>query len=145
MARINLLKPRQITTLPVGFHSDGSNLYLRVTGADRRAWIFRYMSGGKVRQIGLGSTIERSIVEARDLADKMRRALANGESLRGFTRQRPSGFCRSGRHRDRCRALTKMSGPGVRAGAQARGKSELLGNAQLEDASARVARGGVVA
>lgn len=79
MARINLLKPRQIATLPVGFHSDGSNLYLRVTGPDRRAWIFRYMSNGKVRQIGLRSTVERSIGEARDLADKMRRALLNGE------------------------------------------------------------------
>lgn len=78
MARINLLKPRQIATLPVGFHSDGSNLYLRVTGPDRRAWIFRYMSGGKVRQIGLGSTVERTISEARELADKMRRALLNG-------------------------------------------------------------------
>lgn len=79
MARINLLKPRQITTLPLGFHSDGSNLYLRVTGPERRAWIFRYMSGGKVRQIGLGSTVERTIGEARALADKMRRALVNGE------------------------------------------------------------------
>jgi hypothetical protein len=79
MARINLLKPRQIATLQLGFHSDGSNLYLRVTGPDRRAWIFRYMSGGKVRQIGLGSTVERTISEARELADKMRRALANGD------------------------------------------------------------------
>lgn len=79
MARINLLKPRQIATLPLGFHSDGSNLYLRVTGPERRAWIFRYMRGSKVRQVGLGSPIERSIGEARDLADKMRRALANGD------------------------------------------------------------------
>lgn len=79
MARINLLKPRQVATLALGFHSDGSNLYLRVTGPDRRAWVFRYMSGGKVRQVGLGSTVERTIVEARELADKMRRALVNGE------------------------------------------------------------------
>jgi integrase len=79
MARINLLKPRQVATLRTGFHSDGSNLYLRVTGADRRAWIFRYMSCGKVRQVGLGSTVERSIGDARELADKMRRALANGD------------------------------------------------------------------
>jgi hypothetical protein len=32
MAKINLLKPRQIATLPVGFHSDGSNLYLLAAG-----------------------------------------------------------------------------------------------------------------
>lgn len=79
MARINLLKPRQVATLPVGFHSDGSNLYLRVSSANARAWVFRFMSAGKVRQIGLGSTVERSLTEVRELADKMRRALANGE------------------------------------------------------------------
>jgi integrase len=79
MAKINLLKPRQIATLPVGFHSDGSNLYLRVSGANARAWVFRYMSGGKIRQLGLGRTVERSLGEVRELADKMRRALANGE------------------------------------------------------------------
>jgi len=79
MAKINLLKPRQIATLPVGFHSDGSNLYLRVSGPNARAWVFRYMRGGKIRQLGLGKTIERSLGEARELADKMRRALASGE------------------------------------------------------------------
>jgi len=79
MAKINLLKPRQVTTLQVGFHSDGSNLYLRVSGPNARAWVFRYMSGGRIRQLGLGKTVERSLGEARELADKMRRALANGE------------------------------------------------------------------
>jgi integrase len=78
MARINLLKPRQIESLPVGFHSDGSNLYLRVTGQHARAWVFRYMSSGKVRQVGLGSTVERTMLEARAIADKMRRTLADG-------------------------------------------------------------------
>jgi hypothetical protein len=79
MAKINLLKPRQVTTLPVGFHSDGSNLYLRITGPSARSWVFRYMAGGKVKQLGLGKTVERSLTDARDLADKMRRALVNGE------------------------------------------------------------------
>lgn len=46
MAQINLLKPRQVATLPVGFHSDGSNLYLRVVSRDSRQWIFRYSVNG---------------------------------------------------------------------------------------------------
>ena len=78
MAQINLLKPRQVATLPVGFHSDGSNLYLRVTSPTSRQWVFRYSVGGKVRQLGLGSTIERPIADARALAQKMRVAIRDG-------------------------------------------------------------------
>ncbi len=78
MARINLLKPRQVATLPIGFHSDGSNLYLRVTSETSRQWVFRYSSNGKIKQIGLGSTIDRGLTDARDVADKMRKVLANG-------------------------------------------------------------------
>lgn len=78
MPQINLLKPRQVATLPVGFHSDGSNLYLRVTSLTSRQWVFRYSVGGKVRQLGLGSTIERPIADARALAQKMREAVRDG-------------------------------------------------------------------
>ncbi len=78
MAKINLLKPRQVATLPVGFHSDGSNLYLRVTSLASRQWVFRYSLDGKVRQLGLGSTIERTMVDARALAQKMREAIRDG-------------------------------------------------------------------
>lgn len=92
-AVILTVPPRQIATLPVGFHSDGSNLHLRVTGPDRRAWVFRYMSNGKVRQIGLGSTVERAIGEARDLVDKSRRALLNGEDPASiFSRRDPESM-----------------------------------------------------
>lgn len=78
MPQINLLKPRQLATLPVGFHSDGSNLYLRVTSLTSRQWVFRYSVRGKVRQLGLGSTIERPIADARALAQKMREAIRDG-------------------------------------------------------------------
>lgn len=78
MAQINLLKPRQVATLPNGFHSDGSNLYLRVTSATSRQWVFRYSLHGKVRQLGLGSTVERTITDARALAQKMREAVRDG-------------------------------------------------------------------
>lgn len=78
MAKIHLLKPRQVGTLPVGLHSDGSNLYLRVSSPTARAWIFRYTARGRTRQLGLGSTVERSIVDARVIAQKMREAIRDG-------------------------------------------------------------------
>src|SRR5262245_10645256 len=78
MAQIKLLSPRQVSTLPVGFHSDGSNLYLRVSGPTSRQWVFRYSFQGKVRQLGLGSTVQRSITDARAIAQKMREAVRDG-------------------------------------------------------------------
>lgn len=78
MAQINLLKPRQVATLGIGSHNDGSNLYLRVTSPTARQWVFRYSRHGKVRQIGLGSTVERNITDARALAQKMREAIRDG-------------------------------------------------------------------
>lgn len=78
MAHLHLLKPRQVTTLPKGFYSDGSNLYLRVFSPTSRHWVFRYSAHGKVRQLGLGSTVQRSIADARALAQKMREAVRDG-------------------------------------------------------------------
>lgn len=84
--KIELLAPRQIDTLGAGFHSDGGNLYLRVKDTGARSWVFRYKSGGKgkvdgqVTELGLGSRKERTLKQARELAGKMRTALANGEN-----------------------------------------------------------------
>lgn len=78
MAKINLLKARQVMTLANGFHSDGACLFLRVTGISARQWVFRYKRHGKVRQIGLGSVHERELAAARDVAAKMRQVLADG-------------------------------------------------------------------
>ncbi len=76
--RLHLLKARQAETLGTGFHSDGGNLFLRVKPTGSRAWVFRYTSAGKVRELGLGSLLSRSLAEARLVADKMRKAVAEG-------------------------------------------------------------------
>ena len=68
---------RQVQTLQDGLHSDGDNLYLRVSG-NRRSWVFRYKQGGAVRVLGLGGTNARTLAEARSLAFELRNALANG-------------------------------------------------------------------
>lgn len=78
MARHKLLTARQIDGLKPGFHADGANLYLRVRDTGSRAFVFRYKSAGRVAEIGLGSTADRSLAQARDVAGKMRTALADG-------------------------------------------------------------------
>lgn len=90
MVKIKLLAARAIDTLPPGFHSDGSNLYLRVRDTGSRAWVFRYKSSGKVIELGLGPVADRSLAQARELAGKMRTALADGKNPAGLLNRRDS-------------------------------------------------------
>lgn len=77
--QIGLLAARQVDTLKAGFHADGGNLYLRVKDTGARSWVFRYKLAGKVRELGIGSKDDRSLAQARELAGKMRTALADGK------------------------------------------------------------------
>src|ERR1035437_2454838 len=79
MEKIKLLTARQIDTLPMGFHSDGGNLYLRVRDTLARSWVFRYKLAGKVIELGLGPVADRSLAQARELAGRMRTELADGK------------------------------------------------------------------
>ena len=80
MAKIKILTTRQITMLTSGFHPDGGNLYLRVRKTGSRSWVFRYKITGKVFELGLGPIANRSLSQARELATKMRTALADGNN-----------------------------------------------------------------
>lgn len=86
--KIGLLGARQVDTLGAGFHSDGGNLYLRVKDTGARSWVFRYKAGGKgktdgkVTEIGIGSKDDRTLAQARELAGKMRTAIADGKDPR---------------------------------------------------------------
>jgi integrase len=86
MAKIRILTARQVDTLPMGFHSDGGNLYLRVRDSGSRSWVFRYKSGGKVIELGLGPVDDRSLAQARELAGRMRTALADGQDPAGLVK-----------------------------------------------------------
>lgn len=86
MAKIKLLTTRQVDTLPEGFHSDGGNLYLRVRGTGSRAWVFRYKQAGRVTELGLGPVADRSLAQARELAGKMRTAVAEGSDPASLVR-----------------------------------------------------------
>ncbi len=76
--KLHILSARKVETAGPGFHSDGGNLYLRVRDSNSRAWVFRYKAAGKVREIGLGPLHTRSLSEARDAAEAMRKAVAAG-------------------------------------------------------------------
>jgi hypothetical protein len=60
-----LLSKVDLSALPAGNHHDGKGLYLAVTTAGSRSWIFRYRFGAKIRHMGLGSLEKVSLPEAR--------------------------------------------------------------------------------
>ena len=74
MHRLSSLK---VKNAKVGMHCDGGGLYLQCTlGADspvRRSWLFRYAVKGRERQMGLGSSDEVSLADARLKAAECRK------------------------------------------------------------------------
>lgn len=65
-----------------GRHSDGGGLYLRITPAGARSWVFMTAVGGKRDEIGLGAETAVGLSAARKLADQMREATALGGNPR---------------------------------------------------------------
>lgn len=61
-----------------GLLADGGNLYLAVSSASSKSWIFRYKRDGKTKDMGLGSLNAVSLQQARKLASSHRDQLANG-------------------------------------------------------------------
>ncbi|WP_334656625.1 tyrosine-type recombinase/integrase [Sphingomonas panaciterrae] len=84
MARpINKLNVKQVASLKTeGRHADGGGLYLRVSKAGTRSWVFMHVEGGKRTEIGLGSAQSVSLASARRIAGEMREAVAIGRNPR---------------------------------------------------------------
>ena len=60
-----------------GRHTDGGvHRYIRTSG--RRSWVLRFMRGGRVRDMGLGSYPEVSLAQAREAAREARALLRGG-------------------------------------------------------------------
>jgi hypothetical protein len=70
-----------------GRHADGGNLYLKVSESGTKSWTFFYRVAGKQREMGLGSTRDISLAEAREMAAKFRSMLANGIDPLGAKRR----------------------------------------------------------
>jgi integrase len=80
MAKVtNKLTPQKIKALSVpGYHLDGAGLYLQVTKAGAKSWVFQYTLNGKRREMGLGALIAMPPDAARRLADEARGLVASG-------------------------------------------------------------------
>jgi len=65
------------TTKP-GLYGDGNGLYLQITIAGVKSWMFRYMLAGKARGMGLGPVHTIGLAEARAKALDCRRLLLDG-------------------------------------------------------------------
>lgn len=79
MARpIHKLTPLGIKSKKPGHHGDGGGLWLQVSAANTRSWVFRYTRGGKAREMGLGPWPAISLAEARKRAEGFRTTLAMG-------------------------------------------------------------------
>jgi hypothetical protein len=61
-----------------GMLADGDGLYLQVSRANARSWIFRYFRNGKSREMGLGSLKAVGLAAARLKAAECRGLLADG-------------------------------------------------------------------
>jgi integrase len=79
MGRLN---PKQIDTLPAGTHGDGNNLYVVVKDTGARSYLLRYQWQGRPQKMGLGSTRDVTLGEARDAAIDANRLIAKGTNPR---------------------------------------------------------------
>jgi integrase len=76
---VKRLSARAVATIAApGRHSDGEGLYLNVTPAGARSWLFMWKKDGKRREMGLGSAGSVSLARARELASECRAQVAAG-------------------------------------------------------------------
>ena len=86
--RLNVKQANNLDT--VGRHADGGGLYLRITRQGSRSWVFMAKTDAKKRtEIGLGAVASITLGKARDLAAKMREAVALGDDPRSVLRPKP--------------------------------------------------------
>lgn len=63
-----------------GIYADGGGLYLQVSAAGTKSWLFRYRMGGRKtpRDMGLGSLVDVSLADAREKARDARTLIDRG-------------------------------------------------------------------
>lgn len=76
---LNRLTVLQVARLnKPGLHADGGGLYLQITKAGNKSWLFRYMQDGKAYGMGLGPLHTIGLAEARLKALECRRQRLDG-------------------------------------------------------------------
>ena len=74
----NLTAETAATVTRPGLHRAGKRLYLQITMAGVKSWIFRYSAAGRIRSMGLGPFPDVTISKAKTKADRHNAALADG-------------------------------------------------------------------
>lgn len=82
MAReTNRLSVRGVVALKdPGRHADGAGLYLVVDKSGAKRWVFLFRWQGKLKEMGLGSTLAVSLASAREAAAEARKLVAAGRN-----------------------------------------------------------------
>lgn len=76
---VNRLTDRAVRAAKTpGLHCDGNGLYLQVFPTGGKSWIYRYQIAKRSRDMGLGSLLDVSLAEARDLRDAARKLAKAG-------------------------------------------------------------------
>lgn len=75
---VNLLKDKQVKTLPPGKHCDGGGLYLIVDQTGARRWQANFTAGGRRREMGLGGVQGLSLADAREKMREIKSQIASG-------------------------------------------------------------------
>ena len=72
------LNAKAVERAVAGRHSDGQGLYLLVSETGAKSWVLRIQVAGRRRDLGLGSTSQLSLAEARDKSRELRKAAKSG-------------------------------------------------------------------
>ncbi len=73
------LSAQEVRTKKVpGYYCDGRGLYLQVSDAGTKSWVFRFTLDGRTRDMGLGPYPTFTLKEARERARTYRQLLADG-------------------------------------------------------------------
>jgi integrase len=74
----NSLTLLKIKNAKPGHHCDGHGLYLQVSEAGTKSWVYRFMMKGRQREMGLGSIDTFNLAEAREKAREYRKLVHEG-------------------------------------------------------------------
>lgn len=79
MRKLQKFTAREVSNIKKpGRHGDGGGLWLQVTAAGTKSWLFRFSRAGKARAMGLGPFPTVSLAAARERATECRKMLLAG-------------------------------------------------------------------
>ncbi len=79
MAKVDLLSAAKVKSLKApGDYLDGRGLYLQVRSESSKSWLLKFSMDKRAHEMGLGSSFDFSLADARDTRDKYRKLIKVG-------------------------------------------------------------------